>query len=248
MADYAYQEEVNLPVLAALRRLPRGATVLDVGCGRAQLGEAATSLGLRVTGIEQHPDACAVARGRIDRLIEADLHDFAAVDAALGDDRFDAVVFSDVLEHVAWPADVLRAYTKRLAPGGVAVISVQNVASWDSRLRLLTGRFRYADTGLMDRTHLRFFTVDTARELVEEAGLRVITTDGDPMIARAALPLVKQLFARRSEAASPRAMLESPAYRRYTRWVLPVETVAARAWRRGLWFRIVLVAVVQEIP
>ena len=245
MSDYAYQEEVNLPVLAALKRLPTGSSVLDVGCGRAQLGEAATTLGLHVTGIELHPDACAVARGRIDRLVEADLHDFAAVDAALGDTTFDAVVFSDLLEHIAWPVEVLRTYAKRVAPGGVVVVSVPNVASWDSRARLLTGRFRYTDTGLMDRTHLRFFTVDTARELVSDAGLRVVRTDGDPMIARAALPIIKGLFARTGQA-SPTAMLESTAYRRYTRWVLPVETLAARVWPRGLWFRIVLVAVPQE--
>jgi SAM-dependent methyltransferase len=240
VADYAYQEEVNLPVLAALRGIPAGASVLDVGCGRGQLGEAARALGLRVTGLELHPDACAVARDRLDRLVEADLTDHAQVDAALGDERFDAVVFSDVLEHVPWPAAVLGAYRPRVAPGGVVIVSVPNVASWDSRLRLLAGRFRYEDTGLMDRTHLRFFTVDTARELVEQAGFRVVGQRGDPMIARAALPWLKRRFARADADGSPRAMLESPAYRRYTRFVLPVESAAAALWPRGLWFRIVV--------
>jgi SAM-dependent methyltransferase len=243
MSDYAYQEEVNLPALNALSRLPRGATVLDVGCGRAQLGEAAEALGLQVTGVESHPEACAVARGRISRLIEADLHDRPAIDAALSDARFDAIVFSDVLEHVPWPAEVLRAYTARMSPGGRVIISVPNVASWDSRLRLLSGRFRYTDTGLMDRTHLRFFTVQTARELAEQADLHIVAVDGDPMIARAALPVIKAAFAKAEPGGSPRSMLESPAYRRYTRFVLPLETRAARLWPSGLWFRIVLTAV-----
>lgn len=248
MSDYAYQEEVNLPVLAALKRLARGARVLDVGCGRAQLGEAAQAFGLHVTGVELHPEACAVARGRIDVLVEADLQDHVAVARALGDQRFDAVVFSDVLEHVAWPAQILREYRRYLAPNGRVIVSVPNVASWDSRLRLLAGRFRYSDTGLMDRTHLRFFTVATAQELLDEADFAVEAADGDPMIVRAALPLIKQAFASRPGEVSPTAMLESPAYQRYTRWVLPLETRLAGAWPSGLWFRIVLVAIPKEIP
>lgn len=242
MDAYAYQEEVNLPALAALKRLPVGARVLDVGCGRAQLGEAARGLGLVVTGIELHPEATAVARSRIDRLIEADLLDLDTIGAALGEARFDAIVFSDVLEHVAWPAQVLRDYLRWLAPGGVVVVSVPNVASWDSRLRLLAGSFRYTDSGLMDRTHLRFFTVASARALLAEAGLLVERVSGDPMIVRAALPVIKGLLGRGAgdAPADPRAMLESPAYRTYKRFVRPVEVGLSTLWPGGLWFRIVV--------
>ncbi len=242
MHAYAYQEEVNLPALAALQRLPAGARVLDVGCGRAQLGEAAQACGLHVTGIEVHPDATSVARGRIERLLEVDLLDLDAVAAALGDERFDALVFSDVLEHVAWPVEVLQSYLRWLVPGGVVVVSVPNVASWDSRLRLLAGSFRYTDSGLMDRTHLRFFTVQSARELLRDAGLKVERTTGDPMIVRAALPIIKGLLGRSAGEgpADPGAMAASPAYRTYKRFVRPVEVGMSALWPGGLWFRIVV--------
>lgn len=242
MHAYAYQEEVNLPALQALLRLPAGATVLDVGCGRAQLGEAAQEAGLVVTGVEVHPEATSVARGRIARLIEADLLDLDAVGAALGETRFDALVFSDVLEHVAWPVEVLSSYLRWLKPGGLVVVSVPNVASWDSRLRLLAGSFAYTDSGLMDRTHLRFFTVSSARELVREAGLTVERVTGDPMIVRAALPAIKGLLGRSAgEAqADPQAMMRSPAYQTYKRFLRPVEVAAARLWPGALWFRIVV--------
>jgi SAM-dependent methyltransferase len=85
----------------------------------------------------------------------------------------DALLFSHVLEHVAWPADVLGRCLKLLRPGGGVYAAFPNALQFRQRWGFLRGRFRYAENGIMDRTHLRFFDFQTARELIEEAGVSV---------------------------------------------------------------------------
>ena len=99
---------------------------------------------------------------------------------------FDAVIFGDVLEHMRDPWTALAAASELLAPGGRIVASIPNIAHWSARLALLRGRFTYAESGLFDATHLRFFTRRSARELAERAGYRVEREQ----FTRGALPLV----------------------------------------------------------
>ena len=85
---------------------------------------------------------------------------------------YDAILFLDVLEHLRDPDGVLRAARDWLRPGGRVLCSLPNVAHWRVRLALARGRFDYTENGLMDATHLRWFTRRTARELLTRAGLR----------------------------------------------------------------------------
>lgn len=100
--------------------------------------------------------------------------------------RFDAIVYGDVLEHLADPLGALTVLNRRLEPGGMVVISIPNVAHLWIRLSLLLGRFEYADRGILDRTHLRFFTEKTLRRLLADAELRVDHLESTP----APLPLL----------------------------------------------------------
>jgi O-antigen biosynthesis protein len=86
------------------------------------------------------------------------------------------VLLGDVLEHLRDPLASLRQAVRKLKPSGFIVTSLPNVAHGDVRLSLMQGRFRYADVGLLDRTHIKFFTLETARELITEAGLFVADT------------------------------------------------------------------------
>src|SRR5262249_51763726 len=95
----------------------------------------------------------------------------------------------DVLEHLRDPWSVLSWLRTLLAPGGRAVISIPNIAHWTSRRALLRGRFDYADHGLLDRTHLRFFTRASAAELAHRAGFAVQAE----RLAGAPLPLESRL-------------------------------------------------------
>lgn len=251
--EYYAFEDVNHTVVEALARLraswPAAPSLLDVGCGRGLLADAARRLNYRVTAIESHPVALAAARDRVDEVLPVDLCDRKAVSAALGNRKFDTILLADVLEHLPDPLAVLRFYRGFLDPGGRVVISLPNIASWDRRLALLFGRFDYADSGVMDRTHLRFFTFRTARILLAEAGLATVSVAHAPGLVRAFLPLIKRFFTRSCGQAPPAPgdILNSSAYRIYERWILPGETRVAGLWRGLLSFRIVLVGAARDV-
>jgi 2-polyprenyl-3-methyl-5-hydroxy-6-metoxy-1,4-benzoquinol methylase len=244
--SYPYMEEVNDGILRQFCRMGPGAgSVLDVGCGRAALGEAIGQLGWRVCGIERSEEACLTAQQRLDRLIRADLLDEAAIERELGDAQFDFLIFSDVLEHFYDPLTLLKRFLRYLKPGGTLLISLPNAVAWTNRFLWLLGYAEYTDTGIRDRTHIRYFTFRTARRLVEAAGCRVVKADFTPYLVRPALPLMKRFMAKTSEAAppNPRALIDSRSYQFYMRWVYPVERVLAGLWKSMFAFRIILVAV-----
>jgi hypothetical protein len=130
------------------------------------------SLGCTVVGVELFPEPAEQARGHCQRVIvgDAETMDFAA---AFGEDRFDAVLFADVLEHLRDPAAVLRRVAPFLKDGGSVIASIPNIAHGSVRLALLAGEFRYRPTGLLDSTHLRFFTRETVCDLFEGAGFLI---------------------------------------------------------------------------
>ena len=243
--NYPYLEEINEGIL---RHIPftngTRPAVLDVGCGQGALAGEIAVRGYEVWGIEQDEFAVGRAAKRIDRVIQADLTDQGAVESDIGSKKFDQIVFSDVLEHVYDPLTVLRSYIGYLKPDGQVLISLPNVVNWHTRLAILFGRFNYQDSGVMDRTHIRFFTFRTARQMVQAAGLSVQRADYTPLIVRALLPLAKKILTRRGdgETADPRSIIDSPAYRTYMRFVYPLE-YRLGALRRPLFaFRIILVA------
>lgn len=160
----------------------QGRRLLDVGAADGLLSRLFTGRGWRVTAIEADPARAAAGARACERMIVADLDREVPALA----ETFDAIVYGDVLEHLVDPLRVLRALDERLAPGGRVVVSMPNVAHLWVRLSLLLGRFEYADRGILDRTHLRFFTERTLRELLDAAGLRVLRLEPTP----APLPLV----------------------------------------------------------
>ena len=170
-------------------------SVLDVGCATGYLGAALMARGCTVTGIEIDAEAADEARQRLDRVIVGDLGELD-LDAVLGSERFDVVLMGDVLEHMVDPAALLLRAVSLLNPGGSVVISIPNVAHGSLRLALLQGRWQYKDRGLLDRTHLRFFTRPAVEALVRDAGLRIVdmrATTSDPLgseveVDAAALP------------------------------------------------------------
>jgi 2-polyprenyl-3-methyl-5-hydroxy-6-metoxy-1,4-benzoquinol methylase len=144
--------------------------VLDVGCATGYLARALAGKGCTVSGFEADPAAAEEARGTLEELVVGDLeHDDLA--EAFGEGKFDVVVFGDVLEHLRDPLTVLRAATPLLAPGGTVVASIPNIAHGSVRLALLHGSFDYQPLGLLDFSHLRFFTRSSIETLFRDAGL-----------------------------------------------------------------------------
>ena len=150
---------------------PRARRVLDVGCGAGALGSALKAAGVgHVAGVEGNPDAAAVARARLDRVVEGDL---TAVPLPFEHAEFDCLVFADVLEHVSAPDRVLHRYLGFLAADGRVIVSVPNMRFWSVLARLAFDRWSYTDSGIRDRTHLRIFTRRSLLALLAEQGLEV---------------------------------------------------------------------------
>jgi predicted TPR repeat methyltransferase len=232
-----YLEEANLGVL---RHVGARERILDVGAGRGKLGEAMRARGNVVHGIELDADAARVAGARLDFVHCGDATRTAELPETIAAGGYDRVVFADVLEHVLDPSTLLLAARPLLRPGGEVLVSLPNVATWTMRLRLLAGDFTYGDSGVLDRTHLRFYTRRTARALLESCGLEVVAEDATPNLARAMLPAVKALLGARG-SGNPGALVDSPAYRAYARFIEPFEAGIARTWPALLAFQIVLV-------
>ena len=152
---------------------PRGLRVLDLGCGGGHNGALLKRAGAReVVGVELDAGAAAQARKRLDAVVQGDL---AHLDLAqLGDEPFDAILASDVLEHLADPEAVLARALTRLRPGGAVVVSLPNVAHVVVFANLLMKRWPRRSSGIFDRTHLRFFAKRDMVRLLEGAGLRVL--------------------------------------------------------------------------
>jgi GT2 family glycosyltransferase/2-polyprenyl-3-methyl-5-hydroxy-6-metoxy-1,4-benzoquinol methylase len=154
--------------------VPRGSRVLELGCATGYMSKVLRErLGCTVTGIEVDSAAAEVAREWADRVIVGDAEelDYAQV---FGSARFDVILFADVLEHLRDPESVLRRVRPFLEPRGSVVASIPNVAHGSVRVALLGGEFRYTPNGLLDDTHLRFFTQDSVLALFEDAGYSIV--------------------------------------------------------------------------
>ncbi|NLE22108.1 MAG: class I SAM-dependent methyltransferase, partial [Actinobacteria bacterium] len=162
---------------AFLRLLdPRGLRVLDLGCGGGHNGEMLKKAGAReVVGIERDPAAAAEARRRLDRVIECDL---AELDPGeLGEQPFDAILASDVLEHLYDPEAALARAVTTLRPGGAVVLSLPNVSNVYVFAMLLGKTWPRRASGIFDRTHVRWFAKRDMARLLQDAGLEVLRVE-----------------------------------------------------------------------
>lgn len=166
--------ENTRPEVAALVP-PSAREVVDVGCGAGGLGRTlkAARAGIAVRGVEPVESQAALARAALD-----DVHVAGADDPLPASwPAPDCVIFADVLEHLVDPWATVRRYRKVLRPGGSLVVSIPNVAHRSVLRGLLRHRWDYDVEGILDRTHLRFFTRETALELVEQGGFTVRTVE-----------------------------------------------------------------------
>jgi methionine biosynthesis protein MetW len=154
--------------------IPADSRVLELGCATGYLSGYMTSeLGCRVTGLEYDAGAAAVAAARAAEAHAVDLDAPDALAPAAGSAPYDVLLAAAVLEHLKYPERLLQHARDLLRPGARVIVSLPNIAHWQIRLKLLAGRFDYADYGIMDRTHLHFYTPATGRALVEGAGYTV---------------------------------------------------------------------------
>lgn len=153
-----------------------GKLVLDVGCSEGYLGEALKVFGFKVWGVEPSATAAATASNRLDKVFNGRLEEFF-VSHSPAEVQFDYIVFGDVLEHLPDPAAILERCREYLAPGGAIAASIPNIAHLATRLMLLQGQWNYAEFGLMDHTHIRFFTRSSIVDLFSQSGFCIESLD-----------------------------------------------------------------------
>lgn len=153
--------------------------VIEIGCsqGRFMAGLKQERPGLYAVGVEPFPEAARQAADVFDRLIPAPVE--AALEQLDDEAPFDCLVANDVLEHLVDPWAVLQRARRHLKPDGCVVASLPNIRHWPTLNALfLGGRWDYVESGVLDRTHLRFFTRKTMPELFERAGLTMTACVG----------------------------------------------------------------------
>lgn len=153
-----------------LSQIGKNQTVLDVGCNEGYLGQISDK-SCTFYGLDISENAVAKAKAVYKDAAVCNLDDCKKLP---WDQKFDMIMLGDVLEHTKDPAKVLKNLVENyLKDSGSVVLSLPNVANWRIRLSLFFGNFDYTDTGILDRTHLRFFTFKTAQALVSRSNLSI---------------------------------------------------------------------------
>lgn len=173
--------------------------VLDVGCAAGRLGKALKEKGAAsVTGIEIDPEAAKEAGAVLDTVIRGDIETIELPFPDFPDNHFDTIICADVLEHLRDPWAVARRLAALLKPDdGTFAACLPNAAYYQILLNLLAGGWPYSDSGILDRTHLRFFTRWSGAELLTGAGLKVnkiiplVSEPDRELAARAGLDKIK---------------------------------------------------------
>jgi 2-polyprenyl-3-methyl-5-hydroxy-6-metoxy-1,4-benzoquinol methylase len=239
---YSYLERPNPGILSLYEKhvASRSGTprILDIGCG---CGTTIRELkkrtpGAHATGIEPNARAAELASEACEEVFNGTLEEWLE-DAPR--DPIDVVVLSEVIEHIADPVTFLRALASA-APLRDAqwIISVPNYAVWHNRLRTLFGVQSYKWSGVWDRTHLRFFTRSTIRELLEYCGFELLDATSTPSIVQSATPLLRKAFEGRADEGEHLALFDSPAYALYQKLVEPMEQLVCNTWPELLGFQI----------
>jgi len=243
---YSYVERANPAIqslyakhIAAKSATPR---VLDIGCGcgandrdfKKQTPHA------HIAGVEPNPRAAELARVTCDEVFEGMLEAWLKKGVR---EPYDLVVLSDVLEHIADPIGFLRALsTAPSVRDAQWIISVPNYGVWYNRLRTMLGIQGYSWSGIWDRTHLRFFTRSSIRELLTYCGFQLLDESSTPSLVQSAAPLIRKAFERNVSEGDHLALADSKAYAVYQKAIEPAESLVCGTWPELLALQIVHVA------
>jgi SAM-dependent methyltransferase len=177
-------------ILKLLEHETNPVKILDVGTASGYLGKILKERGHHVTGVEKYAATAEKAKHYYDSFELADIETFAFPYQR----EFDYILFADVLEHLRDPAAVLRTCIPALKEDGKLIISVPNIANFLIRLNLLFGKFDYMDRGILDRTHLRFFTLRSLKIMMNDVSCKVLDVIPTPLPVQIVLPFTEKKF------------------------------------------------------
>ncbi len=148
--------------------------VLDIGCGTGNLGKFLKQQGNQCFGITVSGEEAEMARKKLDGVAVVDVEIAEAL--PFQKEYFDVIILADVLEHLRDPVHILKLVKQYLRPSGWLIVSIPNVANLIIRINLLRGRFDYDRVGILDSTHLRFYTMKSACSLLTSTGYEIKET------------------------------------------------------------------------
>ncbi len=154
----------NDPKWSVLNAIDENETVLDVGCSYGDFGVQLKMKNCKVDGVELYGPAIIEAQKVLDHIYPLNLNKINSIGKI--DKNYSVITFMDVLEHCIEPANVLESFKSKLTAQGRVYVSVPNIANFRERWAIMRGHFDYAKYGVMDETHVRFFTKETALKLV----------------------------------------------------------------------------------
>lgn len=169
-------------------------SILEIGCHTGYLGEVFKKRGNRIWGIEINSDAADKAKPFYEKVLIGDIEDANLWNTVV--QKFDVILFLDVLEHLVDPWRILIKSREFLNPQGFIIITLPNIAFYAIRKNLLFGRFDYQESGIIDKTHLRFFTFHSAQKFIYDCGYTIekwlVTFTELPLEYR--LPFLEQFY------------------------------------------------------
>lgn len=178
MVEEVFGEGINKPFLSVLEKLDLGnKTILSLGCGSASLESVLEDkYGCKVTGLDFEDAAIRKAKERISKAQVLNLEE-EKLKKIFSKESFDFILCADILEHLRNPDKVLKECKQLLNTDGKIIISMPNVANWSVRLNLLFGKFEYSNAGLLDTTHVHFYTLKTLKELIRRNEFAILSID-----------------------------------------------------------------------
>jgi len=193
-----------------------GGMLLDLGAAGGELGAAVRDQFDRTIGFEYDVDRLEQLRGRFDQVVIADLETIRRLPA-----KADAIVLADILEHLPHPLTLLKCVRQSLTDGGHLFVSVPNIANVTVRIGLLFGIFEYRERGILDESHLRFYTMRAIKREMENAGFRIVAIRGSSVPLRLIVPWMPEFLLRIGER---------------------LLTIVTRIWRSLFAYQIIIVA------